>query len=108
MKILSDLEIAQAAELWPVQEVAAKAGIPELALEYYGRYKAKVDVKALPEGAPTGKVILVTAITPTAAGEGKTTVSVGLASGRWSRCASRRSGLCSGSKAVRQAADTHR
>ncbi len=81
MKILSDLEIAQAAELWPVQEVAAKAGIPELALEYYGRYKAKVDVKALPEGAPTGKVILVTAITPTAAGEGKTTVSVGLADG---------------------------
>ena len=104
MKTLSDLEIAQAAELWPVQEVAAKAGIPEPALEYYGRYKAKVDVKALPEGAPTGKVILVTAITPSAWRMG----SRRLASGRWSRCASRRSGLCSGSKAVRQAADTHR
>ena len=81
MEQASDLKIAQEAELWPVQSVAEAAGIPERALECYGRYKAKVNVKALPEAERVGKVILVTAITPTAAGEGKTTVSVGLADG---------------------------
>ena len=81
MEQASDLKIAQEAELWPVQSVAEAAGIPERALECYGRYKAKVNVKALPETERAGKVILVTAITPTAAGEGKTTVSVGLADG---------------------------
>lgn len=81
MEQMSDLQIAQAAEMWPVRDVAEAAGIPEEALEYYGRYKAKVNVKALPEGKRTGKVILVTALTPTAAGEGKTTVSVGLGDG---------------------------
>ena len=81
MEQMSDLQIAQAAEMWPVRDVAEAAGIPEEALEYYGRYKAKVNVKALPEGKRAGKVILVTALTPTAAGEGKTTVSVGLGDG---------------------------
>ena len=81
MEQAGDLKIAQEAELWPVQSVAEAAGIPERALECYGRYKAKVNVKALPEAERVGKVILVTAITPTAAGEGKTTVSVGLADG---------------------------
>ncbi|MBQ3200806.1 MAG: formate--tetrahydrofolate ligase [Clostridia bacterium] len=81
MEYLSDLQIAQAAELLPVQDIAAAAGIPEEALEYYGRYKAKVDLKKLPEGSKNGKVILVTAITPTPAGEGKTTTSVALGDG---------------------------
>ena len=49
MEQMSDLQIAQAAEMWPVRDVAEAAGIPEEALEYYGRYKAKVNVKSLPE-----------------------------------------------------------
>ena len=80
----SDIEIAQACEMEPIAEVAAQAGIDEKYLEPYGRYMAKVDnISVLRDyaGKPDGKLILVTAITPTPAGEGKTTTSVGLADG---------------------------
>ena len=73
----TDIEIADAAVLNPITEIAAKAGVPESALECYGRYKAKVSSY----GNKRGKVVLVTAINPTPAGEGKTTVSIGLADG---------------------------
>jgi len=73
----TDIEIARQATLIPITEVAKNAGIPDDALIPYGKYKAKVDVSELPE-APNGKLILVTAINPTPAGEGKTTTSVGL------------------------------
>ena len=78
----SDIEIAQSIPLRPITEIAQRAGIPEEYLEQYGRYKAKVDLKLLNEAkkAP-GKLILVTAITPTPAGEGKTTTTIGLADG---------------------------
>ena len=80
MKFLSDIEIAQACEMKPIAEIAASAGIDEAYLELYGRYKAKVDYRLLKESSrPDGKLILVTAINPTPAGEGKTTVTVGLA-----------------------------
>ena len=80
MKFLSDIEIAQACEMKPITEIAASAGIDEAYLELYGRYKAKVDYRLLKESSrPDGKLILVTAINPTPAGEGKTTVTVGLA-----------------------------
>ncbi len=79
----SDIEIAQACDKKKITEIAAKAGIEEKYLEQYGNYKAKVDYKLLKDHAdrPDGKLILVTAITPTPAGEGKTTTSVGLADG---------------------------
>ena len=80
----SDIEIAQACEMEPIVEVAAQAGIDEKYLEPYGKYMAKVDnISVLKDYAdkPDGKLILVTAITPTPAGEGKTTTSVGLADG---------------------------
>ena len=80
----SDIEIAQACEMEPIAEVVAQAGIDEKYLEPYGRYMAKVDnISVLRDYAdkPDGKLILVTAITPTPAGEGKTTTSVGLADG---------------------------
>ena len=78
--MLSDIEIAQAAEIRPITEIAEKAGVPEQYLEQYGTYKAKVDYNYLRESkhAP-GKLVLVTAINPTPAGEGKTTTTVGLA-----------------------------
>jgi formate--tetrahydrofolate ligase len=76
---LTDLEIASKAIMKPIGEIAKKAGIPESAVEPYGRYKAKVDVTKLPNSTSKGKVVLVTAISPTPAGEGKSTVSVGLA-----------------------------
>ena len=80
--MLTDIEIAQSTQMKPIQEIAKTAGVPEEYLEYYGRYKAKVDYKLLNEiQAEDGKLILVTAITPTPAGEGKTTTSVGLADG---------------------------
>lgn len=77
----SDIEIAQEAEKKPIGEIAAKAGIPEEALEYYGKYKAKIGESYLNtlKDKKDGKLILVTAINPTAAGEGKTTISIGLA-----------------------------
>lgn len=76
----SDIEIAQSVELRPVREIAETAGIGENYLEWYGNYKAKVDYRLLRETSrPDGKLILVTAINPTPAGEGKTTTTVGLA-----------------------------
>src|SRR4029078_10328465 len=76
----SDIEIAQAATMRPIGQIAEKLGIPDDALSPYGRYKAKVSldfVRSLAD-RPHGKLILVTAITPTPAGEGKTTTTVGL------------------------------
>ena len=81
MAVLSDIEIAQRCEMQPIGAVAASAGIPEKALEPYGRYKAKIDLSLLEEDKPQGKLVLVTAITPTPAGEGKTTTTIGLADG---------------------------
>ena len=76
---LSDIEIAQQARMLPITEVAAKAGLAEEQLECYGRHKAKVDIHSLKDLPQKGKLVLVTAINPTPAGEGKTTTSVGLA-----------------------------
>jgi len=78
--MLSDLEIAQAAELRPILDVAADIGITEDELDLYGRYKAKVDLSVLDRLAdePDGKLVLVTAITPTPLGEGKTVTTLGL------------------------------
>lgn len=78
-EIKSDIEIAQSSEMLPIFEVAKRAGIPEDLLEPYGRYKAKLDARALADKPLRGKLVLVTAINPTPAGEGKTTTSVGLA-----------------------------
>ena len=78
-EVTSDIEIAQSSEMLPIFEVAKRAGIPEDLLEPYGRYKAKLDARALADKPLRGKLVLVTAINPTSAGEGKTTTSVGLA-----------------------------
>lgn len=78
-EVKSDIEIAQSSEMLPIFEVAKRAGIPEDLLEPYGRYKAKLDARALADKPTRGKLVLVTAINPTPAGEGKTTTSVGLA-----------------------------
>ena len=78
-EVTSDIEIAQSSEMLPIFEVAKRAGIPEDLLEPYGRYKAKLDARALADKPLRGKLVLVTAINPTPAGEGKTTTSVGLA-----------------------------
>ncbi|WP_367338093.1 formate--tetrahydrofolate ligase [Aminivibrio sp.] len=80
MKIPSDIEIAQSAELKPIVDIASKLGITEDELELYGKYKAKVtpSVWERVKDNPDGKLVLVTAITPTPAGEGKTTTTVGL------------------------------
>ena len=75
----TDLTIATNATMVPIQEIADKAGIPQKALELYGNYKAKIDVNSLPPVTTQGQVVLVTAISPTPAGEGKSTVTVGLA-----------------------------
>lgn len=77
----TDIEIAQSVQMKNIKEIAAKAGIKEEFLEQYGNFKAKVDLKALDGAGESGKLILVTAITPTPAGEGKTTTSIGLADG---------------------------
>ncbi|WP_342559011.1 formate--tetrahydrofolate ligase [Metasolibacillus sp. FSL K6-0083] len=77
-KYLSDLEIANNAKMQPITDIAKKVGIPEQAIEQYGRYKAKIDVNHI-ASTKTGKVVLVTATSPTPAGEGKSTVTVGLA-----------------------------
>ncbi|HET7401445.1 MAG TPA: formate--tetrahydrofolate ligase [Usitatibacter sp.] len=76
----SDIEIAQAAKMKPIREIAAKLGIPDQALSPYGHYKAKISLDYIEtlKGKPDGKLILVTAISPTPAGEGKTTTTVGL------------------------------
>ena len=75
----TDIEIANAAQLRPIAEIAGAAGIPERAVEPHGRHKAKIDPAELPAAQAVGKLILVTAINPTPAGEGKTTTSIGLA-----------------------------
>ena len=79
----TDVQIAQEAKLVPIVEVADYLGIDEHELEPYGRYKAKVSLDVLKrlEDKPDGKLILVTAINPTPAGEGKTTINVGLSMG---------------------------
>ncbi len=76
----SDIEIAQQATMKPIAEVAKKLGIPEEAMEAFGRYKAKISLPYIDslKGRPDGKLVLVTAISPTPAGEGKTTTTVGL------------------------------
>lgn len=83
MEVKTDIEIAQECTPKHIREIAAEAGVDEKYLEQYGSYKAKVDYRMLKDLAdkPDGKLILVTAITPTPAGEGKTTTSVGLADG---------------------------
>ena len=78
-EVRSDIEIAQSSKMLPIFEVAKRAGISEDLLEPYGRYKAKLDARALEDKPLRGKLVLVTAINPTPAGEGKTTTSVGLA-----------------------------
>ncbi|UVJ38507.1 formate--tetrahydrofolate ligase [Arthrobacter sp. CJ23] len=80
-RVPSDLEIAQKAVILPIGEVAERAGINADAVELYGRYKAKIDPARLrlPAGKPAGKVVLVSAMSPTPAGEGKSTTTVGLA-----------------------------
>ena len=78
----SDIEIAQACKMQPIQDIARQLGVAEEYLEPYGNYKAKVDYRLFQNSqAPDGKLILVTAITPTPAGEGKTTTTVGLSDG---------------------------
>lgn len=82
MAYLSDIEIAQKCEMRPITEIAENAGIDEKYIEQYGKYKAKIDLSLLNESQrDNGKLILVTAITPTPAGEGKTTTTIGLADG---------------------------
>lgn len=76
---LTDLQIASQATMKSIWTIAKEAGIPEEAVEPYGRFKAKIDVTKLAESSKDGKVVLVTAISPTPAGEGKSTVTVGLA-----------------------------
>jgi formate--tetrahydrofolate ligase len=80
MFVRSDIEIAQAATLKPINQIAAKLGIPEDALDAYGRHKAKISMEFIDglKSRPNGKLILVSAISPTPAGEGKTTTTVGL------------------------------
>ncbi len=80
--MLTDIEIAQATPMKPIYEIARSAGIDENLLEPYGKYKAKLDARVIrAQKNPDGKLILVTAITPTPAGEGKTTTTIGLADG---------------------------
>ena len=82
MAYLSDIEIAQSATMKPITEIAKSAGVDEAYIEQYGKYKAKIDLSLLnDESRKDGKLILVTAITPTPAGEGKTTTTIGLADG---------------------------
>ena len=82
MAYLSDIEIAQQCKMKHIKEIAEKAGIEEKYLEQYGNYKAKIDLSVMKdENRKNGKLVLVTAITPTPAGEGKTTTTIGLADG---------------------------
>lgn len=84
MTIKSDIEIAQEAKPLPITDIADACGMDGAYIEQYGRYKAKIDNRFLKEtNRPDGKLVLVTAITPTPAGEGKTTTTVGLADGLW-------------------------
>ena len=105
MAFLTDIEIAQRCTLKPIGEVAKAAGIPAEGLEPYGRYKAKVDTHFLDGEKKNGKLILVTAINPTPAGEGKTTTTIGLTDALRQLAAWV---PFSGSKAARPAAAMHR
>ena len=112
----SDIEIAQECTMQPITAIAEKAGIDDKYLEQYGKNKAKIDYNLLKDtNAEDGKLILVTAINPTPAGEGKTTTSVGLVDGlsrigKKAMVALREPSLgpVFGVKAEQQAADTHR
>ena len=77
----SDIEIAQEAKLEHISKIAARAGLTEDEIEYYGKHKAKIDLSVSGRKGRQGKLVLVTAITPTPAGEGKTTTTIGLADG---------------------------
>ncbi len=77
----TDIEIAQSCVMQPITDIAKTAGIDEKYIEQYGRYKAKIDLSIMKEERKDGKLVLVTAITPTPAGEGKTTTTIGLADG---------------------------
>jgi formate--tetrahydrofolate ligase len=77
-KVPSDIAIAQAAELRPIRDVAAELGLSDDELELYGKYKAKISLRALESRTPKGRLVLVTGINPTPAGEGKSTVTVGV------------------------------
>jgi formate--tetrahydrofolate ligase len=77
-KVPSDIAIAQAAKLRPIRDVAAELGLSDDELELYGKYKAKISLRALQKRAPRGRLVLVTGINPTPAGEGKSTVTVGV------------------------------
>ena len=83
MSFKSDIQIAQECEKKKITEIAKVAGVEEQYLELYGNYKAKIDYRLLKDKSekPNGKLVLVTAINPTPAGEGKTTTTVGLADG---------------------------
>ena len=82
MEFKSDIQIAQESNILPITEIAAKAGVDDKYLEQYGKYKAKIDYNLLKESnRKDGKLVLVTAINPTPAGEGKTTTTIGLADG---------------------------
>jgi len=77
-KVPSDIAIAQAAKLRPIRDVAAELGLSDDEVEVYGKYKAKISLRALQQRTPKGRLVLVTGITPTPAGEGKSTVTVGV------------------------------
>ena len=77
----TDIEIAQSVKMQPITEIAKVAGVDQKYLEQYGNYKAKIDLSIMNEKGEDGKLVLVTAITPTPAGEGKTTTTIGLADG---------------------------
>ena len=82
MSQLSDIEIAQQSTMYPITEIAKELGIPEDTIDLYGKYKAKLDLSLMQDSSrKNGKLVLVTAINPTPAGEGKTTTSIGLADG---------------------------
>lgn len=81
MAYLSDIEIAQACKMEHILKIADRAHVDQKYIEQYGNYKAKIDLSLLEEDRPNGKLVLVTAITPTPAGEGKTTTTIGLADG---------------------------
>lgn len=81
MAYLTDIEIAQQCEMKPITEIAKKAHLSEEDIEQYGKYKAKINLNLLNSDRENGKLVLVTAITPTPAGEGKTTTTIGLADG---------------------------
>lgn len=78
---MTDIEIAQSVAMRPIADIARTAGIDPDSIEQYGRYKAKLPLDILQKSAPDGKLVLVTAINPTPAGEGKTTTTIGLADG---------------------------